>query len=68
MSPGTLYMLTPDMLDDVIKTLKVVGMVNISWGKDQAMLCGDPFAENLPMLQQAAGVGDQSGQGSDEPG
>jgi len=48
-------MLTDDMLDEVIKTLKVVGMVNITWGKDQAMLCGDPFAENAPFLDVSCG-------------
>jgi hypothetical protein len=35
--------------DQLIDALKVWGLVNITWGGPQNMLCGNPL-HNLPML------------------
>jgi hypothetical protein len=50
MRTGELFMLTEDTANDVIEALKLASMVNITWGPDTGMLCGNPFAERVQLV------------------
>jgi hypothetical protein len=60
MTPNTMYTLTEEMVDEVIHGLKVAGMVNITWGKDGGMLCGNPLLERAPLLDVSCSSEEQA--------
>jgi hypothetical protein len=52
MQTENMTMLTNE--DQVIEALKTCGLVNITWGGEQNILCGNPLY-NLPMLDVSCG-------------
>lgn len=52
MQTDEMTMLTNE--DQLIEALKACGLVNITWGGEQDMLCGNLF-ENLPILDISCG-------------
>ena len=54
MNTAEMTMLTPQTADQLIDALKNVGLVNITWGGRQNMLCGNPLY-NLPTLDISCG-------------
>ena len=57
MTTADMTMLTD--ADQLIDALKTCGLVNITWGGPQNMLCGNPLY-NLPMLDISCGNKEQA--------
>ena len=53
MQTEKLVMLTEDTAEYLIGALKVATMVNITWGEERGMLCGNPLAEPFQLLAVA---------------
>jgi len=54
MNPAAMTMLTSASAEQLIDDLKGCGLVNITWGGEQNMLCGNPLY-NLPMVEITCG-------------
>jgi len=59
MTPERL-LLTDKTADTLIDALKKAAMVNISWGGELNMLCGNPLADELVILDISCGNEDQA--------
>ena len=55
-SPEAMLLVNADQLIDALKTY---GPVNITWGAETGMLCGNPLY-NLPLLDVSCGNEDQA--------
>lgn len=54
MNTAEMTMLTNTSADQLIDALKACGLVNITWGGEQNMLCGNPLYD-LPLLDISCG-------------
>jgi hypothetical protein len=50
MTPENMCLLTAKTAETLMDALKASPMINITWGPETGMLCGNPFAESLTIL------------------
>lgn len=55
MTPETTPLLTETSADALIEALKSVPLVNLTWGTEQGMLCGNPYDEIPTILNVSCG-------------
>jgi hypothetical protein len=60
MTPEKMDMLTDKTADALIEALKIAPLVNITWGAETGMLCGNPFDENGQVLDVSCGNEEQA--------
>jgi hypothetical protein len=60
MNPEKMAMLTEKTADALIEALKIAPLVNITWGSETGMLCGNPFAETTTVLDVSCGNEEQA--------
>ena len=53
--------LTEKTADALIEALKIAPLVNITWGGESDMLCGNPFVENPQILEPLLTLGREFG-------
>jgi hypothetical protein len=60
MSIENMCMLTEKTAETLIEALREAPLVNINWGGTTNMLCGNPFADKLTILDVSCGNEDQA--------